>query len=84
MLRPLDCLFDPPVDSDSENAPVHLIRALRPDELAAALDCLAPAQSAFLKLTGFAAKSGTVQILPLAADGRHVRLSQRSRTRDCE
>jgi leucyl aminopeptidase len=70
MLRPLDCLFDAATDSDSENAPVHLIRALRPDELVATLAALPPEQSAFLKLTGFAAKSGTVQILPLAADGR--------------
>jgi leucyl aminopeptidase len=70
MLRTLDCLFDPPAGGESESAPVHLIHALRPDELAATFDALPPEQSAFLRLTGFAAKSGTVQILPLAADGR--------------
>jgi leucyl aminopeptidase len=53
----LTCITDSPEGA----CPVHPVR---PDELAAFLESLPPAQAHFLRHTGFAAKSGEFHLLP--------------------
>ena len=57
----LDQTFDSLVGQTADALPLH---AVRPDGLAALLAALTPAQAAFLKAAGFAAKAQEVVLLP--------------------
>ena len=61
----LDQTFDNLVDHAGDAHPLHTVR---PDGLAGLLETLPPAQAAYLKATGFAAKAQELVLLP-GADG---------------
>jgi leucyl aminopeptidase len=61
MKHMLDQTFDNLVDHAPDALPLHTVR---PDGLAGLLDTIPPAQAAYLKATGFAAKAQELVLLP--------------------
>ncbi len=60
--RPLDCLIDP--DALDHGRVVRAVRAVRPDRLPGLLEEVSPAEAAWLRAHGFAARSGELVMLP--------------------
>ncbi|MBE7213411.1 MAG: leucyl aminopeptidase family protein, partial [Gluconacetobacter diazotrophicus] len=64
--RVLDCLADP--GSEAGAVPARIVRCLRPDDLAAALDAMPSVEAAWARANDFAARPGQLLRLP-GADG---------------
>ena len=68
-MRELDCFFDETETAPPDGRAVHRLHAVRPEALPSLKEALAPAQRDHLGFLGFAAKSGSVVVLPAGPDG---------------
>jgi len=67
-MRSIDCLFDLGA-AGAEGRTVHRLHAVSAADFSAFLERLPDPTRAFLSFTGFSAKSGSIALLPPAADG---------------
>jgi len=67
-MRPIDCLFDLGA-ARAEGRILHRLHAISAADLSSFLERLPEPQRTFLSFTGFTAKSGSIALLPPAADG---------------